>query len=120
MSARDALSGRLLWHHAGPLEHVEVEGSFSPSFDLGVYANSTRKRAISPFLHARPTLAEGRLVASVQAAQPHHRLDEFVGNIVTNLIAGGLTGAVQGRMRSSRGTSSRQIAGSGVTWDALW
>ncbi|RKY16162.1 MAG: hypothetical protein DRQ55_18565, partial [Planctomycetota bacterium] len=77
VSALDLVSGRQLWHHQGPLERVDPDGRWGESFDIGVYANIRRERAISPYLLARPTLAGERLLVSLQATQPWHELHDF-------------------------------------------
>lgn len=82
--ALDLLSGRTLWHHAGPLEEVDAAGVWGEQFDLGIYATSNRRRAISPYQVVRPVLAGARLLAVVQAAEAWHDLDEFDGHPINH------------------------------------
>ncbi len=79
VSAMDLVSGRTLWHHAGPLERVTLDGTEHRWFDFPVYARSRRQRAISPYQCARPVLTGHRVLATVQATEPWHELDEFEG-----------------------------------------
>lgn len=77
VSAFDVLTGRRAWHHEGPLEAVETRREGEAWFDFGIYLDSWRPRAVSPFQVAQPSLCDGRLVAPVQAAQPRRELNEF-------------------------------------------
>jgi len=77
--AQDLLSGRRLWHHSGPLEVVTDQGTASPSFTLGVYANGGRPKAINPHQVAQPLVTGDHVVATVQVAEPRHPLQSFDG-----------------------------------------
>jgi outer membrane protein assembly factor BamB len=79
VSALDLVSGRLLWHHEGPIEQVEAQGRWGEHFDIGIYATVDRRRAISPYLLAKPVLDGDHILVSLQAAQEWHDLDEFDG-----------------------------------------
>ncbi|MDG2148362.1 MAG: PQQ-binding-like beta-propeller repeat protein [Planctomycetota bacterium] len=79
MSALDLISGRTLWHHAGPIERITLDGSGSQWFDFSVYAARNRLRAISPFQCARPVLSGDVVLGTVQSAEPVRELDEFEG-----------------------------------------
>jgi|GEM_PF-6967172 len=79
VDAYDLLSGRRLWHHTGPLEAVEALRAFDRWFRFSDYLDDVRTRAVSPWQLAQPTLAQGRLVAVEQAAEPRRELNQFEG-----------------------------------------
>ncbi len=79
VSAVDVVSGRALWHHAGPIERVLLDGTEDKWFDYSVYGYRARPRAINPYQVARPVLAGQKLLASVQVTEARHPLDEFDG-----------------------------------------
>lgn len=79
VSAVDLVSGRLLWHHAGPMERVTLDGTERSWFDFTVYGNYGRARAINPFQSIRPVLTDKTLLATVQVTEAWHPLDKFEG-----------------------------------------
>jgi len=79
LSAFDLVSGRVLWHHEGPLEEIARRGLRNRWFDFSVYAQRRRRRAISPVQLAQPVLAGQLLLGTVQAREAVHDLDEFEG-----------------------------------------
>ncbi|HEX5009995.1 MAG TPA: PQQ-binding-like beta-propeller repeat protein, partial [Planctomycetota bacterium] len=79
VDAWDVLSGRHLWHYEGPLEAIETQRAWDRYFRFDSYLDGWRQRAVSPWQVAQPTLANGRLVAVVQAAEPRRELNDFEG-----------------------------------------
>jgi outer membrane protein assembly factor BamB len=79
VDAFDLLSGRRLWHHAGPLEAVETLRAWDRWFRFSDYLDDWRTRAVSPWQVAQPTLAQGRLLAVEQVAEARRELNEFEG-----------------------------------------
>ncbi|MGQ0551740.1 MAG: outer membrane protein assembly factor BamB family protein [Planctomycetota bacterium] len=77
VSARELHSGRLVWHHAGPLETLSREGGRSTWFGFETYMDGWRDRAVSPYLCAEPALAGDVLVAVVQAREARRKLHDF-------------------------------------------
>ncbi len=77
VSAWDLLTGRRAWHHEGPLEAIETRRAQDRWFDFEIYLGTSRKRAVSPWQVAQPALADGRVVAAVQAAEPRRELNDF-------------------------------------------
>jgi outer membrane protein assembly factor BamB len=82
--ALDLLSSRELWHHAGPMEAIARDpNAHRDVFDFGYYTDNWRPRAVSPYLHSRPTLGPERLFAVVQVAERRRELHRL-GNIPIN------------------------------------
>ncbi len=77
VTALDLYSGRELWHHAGPMEDATYNRDVPPRFDLGTYARNKRKRAISPYIYAAPTVVGDTVLATVQVSEPSHELRVF-------------------------------------------
>jgi outer membrane protein assembly factor BamB len=79
--AFDLLSGRELWRHAGPMEAIALDpNAHRDVFRFDYYMDDWRPRAVSPYLHAKPSLGPERLYAAVQVAEPLrelHRLDNI-------------------------------------------
>lgn len=75
--AHEVLTGRTLWHHAGPLERIDEELLWTTDFPIGVYISHDRPRAVSPYQVARPALGGGLVVTALQAAEPAYELDTF-------------------------------------------
>lgn len=82
--ALDLLSGRSLWRHVGPMEAIARDPTAHRDvFDFTYYTSGQRQRAVSPYLHARPTLGEQRLFAAVQVPEPRRELHRL-GSIPIN------------------------------------
>ncbi len=79
VDAWDVLSGRRLWHHEGPLEAIETQRAWDRYFRFEKYLDGWRQRAVSPWQVAQPTVAAGRVVAVVQAAEEQRELNDFEG-----------------------------------------
>ncbi|MGB5953660.1 MAG: hypothetical protein WBG57_14230 [Ornithinimicrobium sp.] len=62
---------------------------------------------------------QGAIVDTVTAIEGDMTTEQFLENLATNMIAGGISGAVQGRLRTSPG-GFRQVAGTGADQAVLW
>lgn len=77
ISALDLYSGQRLWHFAGPLEQLGDSDASGRWFGLGIYVDSNRDRAVSPYQLASPAVSEALVVATVQVPEPRHELPRF-------------------------------------------
>ncbi len=77
ISAWELLSGRLLWHHAGPLEVVARGGAAGRWFSFGRYVDDWRKRAVSPYQVSKPAIDGELVVGCVQAVEASRELHTF-------------------------------------------
>jgi outer membrane protein assembly factor BamB len=76
VTARDLLSGRALWHHAGPMEVIDDDPA-SGAFTFKKYVDDWRERAVSPYQHAAPVVAGGLVLATVQVPEASRHLPQF-------------------------------------------
>jgi len=78
--ALDVLSGRVLWHHAGPLERVEEEDEERTRFfSFNIYVDDWRMKAVSPYQCLTPALTDAMVVTTEQVAEPWRELHNFEG-----------------------------------------
>ncbi|MHC5212043.1 MAG: outer membrane protein assembly factor BamB family protein [Planctomycetota bacterium] len=76
VTARDLLSGRALWHHAGPMEVIDQDPT-SPYFRFRIYVDYYRERAVSPYQFAAPAVTDSLVIAAVQVPELGHTLPVF-------------------------------------------
>jgi outer membrane protein assembly factor BamB len=76
ITARDLLSGRVLWHHSGPMEAIHGDPT-SGFFGFDCYVDEWRERAVSPYQLAAPVLTDALVIATVQVPEVARPLNKF-------------------------------------------
>lgn len=112
--AGGAIAGKV----AGPLSRT-LAARLGPQFP-DVAADVLEKTIANALEGGLSNSLQGAMADTVSAFEGNMTTEKFLTNVSSNLIAGGLAGAIQGRLRSHRGTSLRQIAGSGEDMAVLW
>ncbi len=80
VTALNVFSGRVVWHHAGPLELATTQAGYGTgSFTFDVYAHRQRTRAIAPTQIAQPVVTSDMVVATQQVLEVERPTQEFDG-----------------------------------------